>query len=540
MDMFDKINELYDRKTVIELGGGYERIDKQHEKGKLTARERIELLLDEGTFFEINPFITHRTVDFGMDKMEGPGDGVVTGFGKINGRPVYLFSQDFTVFGGALGEMHAKKMATVMDLAAKNGTPFIGINDSGGARIQEGVLSLDGYGHIFYRNAIYSGVIPQISVIMGPCAGGAVYSPAITDFILMVDKTSQMFITGPKVIETVTGEKISAEDLGGSKVNNAVSGNAHFRAPSEEEAIDQIKKLLSYLPQNNKEKAPRQARPEGDDYRPEIVDTVPIETTRPYDVRRVVEQVVDEGSFMEVHSEFAKNVVVGFARIAGESVGLVCNQPKVLAGGLDIDSSDKAARFIRTCDAYNVPIITFEDVSGFFPGVKQEHGGIIRHGAKILYAYSEATVPKITVILRKAYGGAYVALNSKSIGADLVFAWPNAEIAVMGAAGAANIIFAREIAKSDDPEATRAAKIEEYKEKFANPYVAASRGMVDDVIDPRDTRIKLIQGLDMLSNKHESRPEKNTEIFHYKICTSPAAICWAFLYTKKLTKNDKR
>ncbi len=508
MDMFDKINDLYDRKTVIELGGGYERIEKQHEKGKLTARERIDLLLDEGTFFEINPFITHRTVDFGMDKMEGPGDGVVTGFGKINGRPVYLFSQDFTVFGGALGEMHAKKMATVMDLAAKNGTPFIGINDSGGARIQEGVLSLDGYGHIFYRNAIYSGVIPQISVIMGPCAGGAVYSPAITDFILMVDKTSQMFITGPKVIETVTGEKISAEDLGGSKVNNAVSGNAHFRAPSEEEAIEEIKKLLSYLPQNNKEKAPRQARPEGDDYRPEIVDTVPIETTRPYDVRKVVEQVVDEGSFMEVHAEFAKNVVVGFARIAGESVGLVCNQPKVLAGGLDIDSSDKAARFIRTCDAYNIPIITFEDVSGFFPGVKQEHGGIIRHGAKILYAYSEATVPKITVILRKAYGGAYVALNSKSIGADLVFAWPNAEIAVMGAAGAANIIFAREIAKSDDPEATRAAKIEEYKEKFANPYVAASRGMVDDVIDPRDTRMKLIQGLDMLSNKQETRPEK--------------------------------
>ncbi len=319
--------------------------------------------------------------------------------------------------------MHAKKMATVMDLAAKNGTPFIGINDSGGARIQEGVLSLDGYGHIFYRNAIYSGVIPQISVIMGPCAGGAVYSPAITDFILMVDKTSQMFITGPKVIETVTGEKISAEDLGGSKVNNAVSGNAHFRAPSEEAAINQIKQLLSYLPQNNKEKAPRQPRPEGDDYRPEIVDTVPIETTRPYDVRKVVEQVVDEGSFMEVHSEFAKNVVVGFARIAGESVGLVCNQPKVLAGGLDIDSSDKAARFIRTCDAYNVPIITFEDVSGFFPGVKQEHGGIIRHGAKILYAYSEATVPKITVILRKAYGGAYVALNSKSIGADLVFSY---------------------------------------------------------------------------------------------------------------------
>ncbi|BDH62034.1 propionyl-CoA carboxylase subunit beta [Lysinibacillus sp. PLM2] len=508
MDMFDKINEMYDRKREIELGGGDKRIDKQHEKGKLTARERIDLLLDEGTFVEINPFITHRTTDFGMDKLEGPGDGVVTGFGKINGRNVYLFAQDFTVFGGALGEMHAKKIAAVMDLAAKNGTPFIGINDSGGARIQEGVLSLDGYGHIFYRNSIYSGVIPQISVIMGPCAGGAVYSPAITDFILMVDKTSQMFITGPKVIETVTGEKISSEDLGGSKVHNTISGNAHFRAPSEEESIKQIRQLLSYLPQNNKEKAPKFPRPETDDYRPDIIDFVPIEPTKPYDVRRVIEQVVDEGSFMEVHSEFAKNVVVGFARIGGESVGLVCNQPKALAGGLDIDSSDKASRFIRTCDAFNIPLITFEDVSGFFPGVKQEHGGIIRHGAKILYAYSEATVPKITVILRKAYGGAYVALNSKAIGADLVFAWPNAEIAVMGAAGAANIIFANEIAKSEDPESTRATKIEEYKEKFANPYVAASRGMVDDVIDPRDTRIKLIQALDMLANKEETRPAK--------------------------------
>ena len=508
MDMFDKINEMYDRKREIELGGGDARIEKQHEKGKLTARERIELLLDEGTFVEINPFITHRTTDFGMDKQVGPGDGVVTGFGKVNGRNVYLFAQDFTVFGGALGEMHAKKIAAVMDLAAKNGTPFIGINDSGGARIQEGVLSLDGYGHIFYRNAIYSGVIPQISVIMGPCAGGAVYSPAITDFILMVDKTSQMFITGPKVIETVTGEKISSEGLGGSKVHNSISGNAHFRAPSEHESIEQIRRLLSYLPQSNKEKAPKYPKPEGDDYRPDIIDYVPIEPTKAYDVRKVVEQVVDEGSFMEVQAEFAKNIVVGFARIGGESVGLVCNQPKALAGGLDIDSSDKAARFIRTCDAFNIPIITFEDVSGFFPGVKQEHGGIIRHGAKILYAYSEATVPKITVILRKAYGGAYVALNSKAIGADLVFSWPNAEIAVMGAAGAANIIFANEIAKSEDPESTRAAKIEEYKEKFANPYVAASRGMVDDVIDPRDTRIKLIQALDMLSNKEESRPAK--------------------------------
>ncbi|MED3660793.1 acyl-CoA carboxylase subunit beta [Ureibacillus sp. FSL K6-8385] len=508
MDMLDKINEMYDRKREIYLGGGDKRIAKQHEKGKLTARERIDLLLDEGTFVEINPFIKHRVTDFGMGEQKGPGDGVVTGYGKVNGRPVYLFAQDFTVFGGALGEMHAKKIAAVMDLAAKNGAPFIGINDSGGARIQEGVLSLDGYGHIFYRNSIYSGVIPQISVIMGPCAGGAVYSPAITDFILMVDKTSQMFITGPKVIEAVTGEKISSEDLGGSKVHNSISGNAHFRAPNEEEAIKQIRRLLSYLPQSYKEKPPRMPRPEGDDWRPELIDVVPIEPTRPYDVRKVIEQVVDEGSFMEVHSEFAKNIVVGFARIAGQSVGLVCNQPKALAGGLDIDSSDKASRFIRTCDAFNIPIITFEDVSGFFPGVKQEHGGIIRHGAKILYAYSEATVPKITVILRKAYGGAYVALNSKSIGADLVFAWPNAEIAVMGAAGAANIIFANEIANSPDPEKTRQEKIEEYKEKFANPYVAASLGMVDDVIDPRETRIKLIQALEMLENKEESRPSK--------------------------------
>ncbi|MFJ8262037.1 acyl-CoA carboxylase subunit beta [Rummeliibacillus sp. NPDC094406] len=511
MDMYDKINELYDRKREIELGGGEARIDKQHEKGKLTARERIELLLDEGTFVEINPFVKHRTVDFGMAKKEGPGDGVVTGYGKVNGRPVYLFSQDFTVFGGALGEMHAKKIANVMDLAAKNGAPFIGINDSGGARIQEGVLSLDGYGHIFYRNSIYSGVIPQISVIMGPCAGGAVYSPAITDFILMVDKTSQMFITGPKVIETVTGEQISSEGLGGAKVHNSVSGNAHFRAEDEETAIEQIKQLLSYLPQNNTEKAPIvevEKDSEDDNYRSELLDLVPVDQTKAYDVRKVIEHIVDADSFMEVQKEFAKNIVVGFARIDGESVGLVCNQPKVLAGGLDINSSDKLARFVRTCDSFNVPIITFEDVSGFFPGVKQEHGGIIRHGAKILFAYSEATVPKITVILRKAYGGAYVALNSKSIGADMVYAWPNAEIAVMGASGAANIIHAGEIAKSEDPEATREQKIEEYKEKFANPYVAASHGLVDDVIDPRETRIKLMQSLEMLRTKKESRPYK--------------------------------
>lgn len=508
IDIYEKINELYDHRREIELGGGDERIQKQHEKGKLTARERINLLVDEGSFIELNPFLEHRCTDFGLDEMKAPGDGVVTGYGKVNGRPIYLFSQDFTVFGGALGEMHAKKIANVMDLAAKSGAPFVGLNDSGGARIQEGVVSLDGYGHIFYRNSIYSGVIPQISVIMGPCAGGAVYSPAITDFVFMVENTSQMFITGPKVIETVTGEKISSEDLGGAKVHNSISGNAHFRGKTEEEVLEQVRLLLSYLPQNNEEKPPRLELAEEDDYRPDLTDTIPFDAVRPYDVRVVVEQVVDEGSFLEIHQDFAKNIVVGLARVKGEVVGLVCNQPKFMAGGLDIDSSDKAARFIRFCDSFNIPIITFEDVTGFFPGIKQEHGGIIRHGAKILYAYSEATVPKLTVILRKAYGGAYVALNSKSIGADLVFAWPNAEIAVMGPQGAANIIFAREIENSENPEETRAQKIEEYRQKFANPYVAASRGMVDDVIDPRETRIKIIQALEMLRDKKETRPHK--------------------------------
>ncbi|MEC2056837.1 acyl-CoA carboxylase subunit beta [Peribacillus psychrosaccharolyticus] len=507
-DIYETINDLYDRRREVENGGGDDRIAKQHEKGKLTARERIELLVDPGTFVELNPFIEHRSVDFGLDQVKGPGDGVVTGYGKVNGRPIYLFSQDFTVFGGALGEMHAKKISNVMDLAAKNGAPFVGLNDSGGARIQEGVVSLDGYGHIFYRNAIYSGVIPQISVIMGPCAGGAVYSPAITDFVFMVEKTSQMFITGPKVIETVTGEKISSEDLGGAGVHNSISGNAHFQGETEEEVLSQVRALLSYLPQNNEEKPPRLEADLEEDYRPDLTDVIPFDGLRPYDVRKVIDQVVDLNSFMEVQKDFAKNIVIGLARIKGEVVGLICNQPKVLAGGLDINSSDKAARFIRFCDSFNIPLITFEDVSGFFPGVKQEHGGIIRHGAKILYAYSEATVPKMTVILRKAYGGAYVALNSKSIGADMVFAWPNAEIAVMGPQGAANIIFARDIQNSENPEETRAQKIEEYREKFANPYVAAKQGMVDDVIDPRETRIKLIQSLDMLRNKKDSRPYK--------------------------------
>ena len=508
MDIYEKINELYDRRREVELGGGDEKIDKQHEKGKLTARERIDLLVDDGSFVELDAFIEHRCIDFGMENKKGPGEGVVTGYGKIHGRLVYVFSQDFTVFGGALGEMHAKKIAKIMDLAAQNGAPVIGLNDSGGARIQEGVVSLDGYGQIFYRNSIYSGVIPQISVIMGPCAGGAVYSPAITDFVFMVEKTSQMFITGPKVIETVTGEQITAENLGGAKVHNSVSGNAHFSGKTEEEVLKDVRRLLSYLPQNNEEKPPANEHSEDDDYRPDLTDVVPFDAIRPYDVRKVIDQVVDKDSFMEVQKDFAKNVVVGLARVKGQVVGLVCNQPKVMAGGLDIDSSDKASRFIRFCDSFNIPLITFEDVTGFFPGIKQEHGGIIRHGAKILYAYSEATVPKITVILRKAYGGAYVALNSKSIGADIVYSWPNAEIAVMGPEGAANIIFAREINESDNPEAKRAEKINEYREKFANPYVAASRGMVDDVIDPRETRMKIINALEMLRNKKEDRPKK--------------------------------
>ncbi|MCR2820325.1 acyl-CoA carboxylase subunit beta [Lederbergia panacisoli] len=507
-DIYEKINDLYDLRRKAELGGGDERIQRQHDKGKLTARERIDLLLDPGSFVELNPFIEHRSTDFGLENVKHPGDGVVTGYGKINDRLIFLFSQDFTVFGGALGEMHAEKIAKAMDLAAKNGAPFIGLNDSGGARIQEGVVSLDGYGHVFYRNAIYSGVIPQISVIMGPCAGGAVYSPAITDFVFMVDHTSQMFITGPKVIETVTGEKISSENLGGSKVHNTISGNAHFRGSSEKEVLLMVRTLLDYLPQNYREKPVISEWSEEDDLRPELLELIPFDPVRPYDVRTVINEIVDEQSFIEVHKDFARNIVVGFARIRGESVGLVCNQPKFMAGSLDIDSSDKASRFIRFCDSFNIPIITFEDVTGFFPGIKQEHGGIIRHGAKILYAYSEATVPKITVILRKAYGGAYVALNSKAIGADLVFAWPNAEIAVMGPHGAANIIFAREITNSEDPEKTRLEKMEEYRETVANPYVAAARGMVDDVIDPRETRIKLIQSLEMLRHKHEERPNK--------------------------------
>lgn len=507
--MYEKIDELYERKRKVELGGGDDRIEAQHNRGKLTARERIDILVDPDSFVELNPFIKHRATNFGMDKMEAPGEGVVTGYGKINGRMVYVFAQDFTVFGGALGEMHARKIATIMDLAAKNGAPVIGLNDSGGARIQEGVVSLDGYGHIFYRNSIYSGVVPQISVILGPCAGGAVYSPAITDYVFMVEKTSQMFITGPKVIETVTGEKISSEDLGGASVHSSISGNAHFTAPTEEEVLEQVRHLLGFLPQNYKEEAPRiEYTGQSGDWLEEIIDLVPVAGTKVYDVKKVLELIVDNGDFLEVQPDFARNIVVGFGRIDGQSVGLIANQPKVMAGGLDIDSSDKLARFIRTCDSFNIPLITFVDVTGFFPGINQEHGGIIRHGAKILYAYSEATVPKISVITRKAYGGAYVALNSKAIGADVVYAWPNAEIAVMGPEGAANIIFAKEIEQSENPQATRQAKISEYREMFANPYVAAEHGMVDDVIDPRETRKHLKISLEMLRNKEETRPKK--------------------------------
>lgn len=506
--IYDKIDDLMERRRTIELGGGDERIDAQHEKGKLTARERIDLLLDKDSFVELFPFIEHRATHFGMDQKEAPGEGVVTGYGKIAGRLVYVFAQDFTVFGGALGEMHARKIARTMDLAAQNGAPIIGLNDSGGARIQEGVVSLDGYGHIFYRNAIYSGVVPQISVILGPCAGGAVYSPAITDFVFMVEKTSQMFITGPKVIETVTGEKISSEDLGGAKMHTQISGNAHFSAADEPTVLEEVRRLLSFLPQNQGEKPPRAAENASGEWIEEMATIVPIEGTKVYDVLNLIHLLVDDGDFMQVHENFAKNIVVGFGRIDGFSVGLIANQPKVLAGGLDINSSDKLARFIRFCDSFNIPLITLEDVTGFFPGVNQEYGGIIRHGAKILYAYSEATVPKITVITRKAYGGAYVALNSKAIGADIVYAWPNSEIAVMGPEGAANIIFAKEIANSPEPDTTRAEKIEEYREKFANPYVAAANGMVDDVIDPRETRKKLRESLEMLRNKTEHRPAK--------------------------------
>lgn len=507
MEMEELIQQLKSLEAEVELGGGQEKIDKQHAEGKLTARERLQLLFDEGTFEELDKFVKHRNTMFGLDKMKLPADGVVTGIGKVNGRPVAAFSQDFTVMGGSLGEMHAKKIMKVMDLALKMGIPLVGINDSGGARIQEGVDSLYGYGEIFFRNTIASGVIPQITVIAGPCAGGAVYSPAITDFVIMVDQTAQMFITGPNVIKAVTGEDISKEDLGGALVHNTKSGNAHFLASDDRQAIETVRKLLSYIPQNNMEEPPLEEQiiePDTSD----IQTVVPVDPKKGFDVRDVIKRVVDEGTFFEVHEHFAKSIVIGFARINGKAVGIVANQPNYLAGVLDIDSSDKAARFIRFLDAFNIPIVTFVDTPGYLPGVKQEHGGIIRHGAKLLYAYSEATVPKITIILRKAYGGAYIAMGSKHLGADFVAAWPTAEIAVMGPDGAANIIFKKEIDASENPEETRKQKIEEYRQLFANPYVAASRGYIDAVVDPRETRSWIIKALEYSATKVESRPRK--------------------------------
>lgn len=509
MGTVDKLTELQYRRSIIEKGGGEAKIKKQHDANKLTARERINALLDPGSFVEVDAFVTHRCTEFGMDCVEAPGEGVVTGYGTVDGRLVYVYAQDFTVIGGSLGEMHAKKICKVMDMAAKMGAPIIGMNDSGGARIQEGIDALSGFGEIFFRNTCNSGVIPQISVIMGPCAGGAVYSPAITDFIFMVEKTSQMFITGPQVIKSVTGEDVTGEDLGGAGVHGAKSGVAHFSAASDEECIAQIKTLLSYLPSNNLEEAPYVAPTDEINRLSEKLTTiVPDEASKAYDVKEVIAEVVDNGEFFEVQKNFAQNIVVGYARMNGQVVGIVANQPKVMAGSLDINSSDKAARFIRFCDSFNIPLVTFTDVPGYFPGVEQEQGGIIRHGAKLLYAYSEATVPKINVITRKAYGGAYIAMSSKHLGADVVMAWPTAEIAVMGPEGAANIIFKNDIKESSDPIATRAEKIQEYRNKFASPYEAARRGYIDDVIEPDSTRPRIIAALEMLASKRESRPAK--------------------------------
>lgn len=503
----DKIKEMHELREKISLGGGQKAIDKQHELGKLTARERINLLLDKESFIEIDAFVKHRCTDFGMEKKEAPGEGVVTGYGRVNGRLIYVFAQDFTVIGGSLGEMHAEKICKVLDLAMKMGAPIVGMNDSGGARIQEGVDALSGYGKIFYRNSIASGVIPQISVIMGPCAGGAVYSPALTDFIFMVDKTSKMFITGPEVIKSVTGEEVTAEDLGGAKAHNTISGVAHFMAKGEEACIEEIRRLLSFLPSNNLETAPLLTTEDDSNRIEEKLNTIlPESPMKPYDMLQIIKTIVDDGDFMEVQQKYAKNIITGFARLNGSSVGIIANQPKVLSGCLNINASSKAARFIRTCDAFNVPLLTLVDVPGFLPGLKQEYGGIIRHGAKMLYAYSEATVPKITLVVKKGYGGSYDAMCSKDLGADMVFAWPQAEIAVMGPDGAANIIFRKEIANSENPEQTRLEKIQEYKDKLVTPYIAASRGFVDDVIEPSATRPMLISAFKMLLGKKETRP----------------------------------
>lgn len=509
MGTVDKLTELQYRRSVVENGGGEAAVKKQHEAKKLTARERINLLLDEGSFIETDAFVTHRCIEFGMDKKEAPGEGVVTGYGTVDGRLVYVYSQDFTVIGGSLGEMHAKKIAKVMDMASKMGAPIIGMNDSGGARIQEGVDALAGFGELFIRNTHNSGVIPQICAIMGPCAGGAVYSPAIMDYIFMVENTSQMFITGPQVVSSVTGETVTAEELGGAKTHAEKSGVAHFTAPTDEECIAQIKELLTYLPSNNLEEAPYIDSSDSINRLSEKLTTiVPDESSKSYDVKEAIAEIVDNGKFFEVQKEFAKNIVVGYARMNGQVIGIVANQPKVMSGSLDVDSSNKAARFVRFCDSFNIPLVTFTDVPGYFPGVSQEHNGIIRNGAKLLYAFSEATVPKINVILRKAYGGAYIAMNSKHLGADVVMAWPTAEIAVMGPDGAANIIFKKEIANSENPIETRQKKIQEYRNKFSSPFEAAKRGYVDDVIEPDSTRPRIIAALEMLASKRETRPSK--------------------------------
>lgn len=501
--------ELLDKKnTEALLGGGEKRIESQHKKGKLTARERVELLMDEGTFEEIGKFVMHRSKDFGLDKEHYLGDGVVTGYGTINGRLTYVFAQDFTVFGGSLSETHAEKIIRIMDLAMKNGAPIVGLNDSGGARIQEGVLSLAGYADIFYKNTLASGVIPQISAVMGPCAGGAVYSPAITDFIMMVENTSYMFVTGPNVVKTVTHEDVTSEELGGAMTHATKSGVTHFVAANEVQCIEYLKKLLSYMPQNCEDEAPRQPYESADEQRPGLKNIMPANPNQPYDIREVIEELADADSFFEVHKFFAENIVVGFARLAGRSIGIVANQPAVLAGVLDINASQKAARFVRFCDCFNVPLLVLEDVPGFLPGTDQEWNAIITNGAKLLYAFCEATVPRITVITRKAYGGAYDVMNSKHIGADMNYAWPTAEIAVMGASGAAEIIFKREIAEADDPAEKLREKVDEYTQKFANPYRAAHRGYVDEVIYPEQTREKLIRAFAMLENKVDTLPKK--------------------------------
>lgn len=509
MTQEEKLRLLEKKKQEALLGGGQKRIDDQHKKGKLTARERVDLLMDPGSFEELGMLVTHRATDFGIDKEKYSGDGVITGYGTINGRLVYVFSQDFTVFGGSLSETHAEKICKVMDLAAKTGAPVIGLNDSGGARIQEGVVSLGGYADIFHRNVQFSGVVPQISAIMGPCAGGAVYSPAMTDFTLMVEHTSYMFVTGPNVVKTVTHEEVTSEELGGANTHASKSGVTHFTAKNEVDCIRQIRQLLSYMPQNCEEQAPNYPYETSvSELRDSLKTILPLNPNQPYDMRDIIQQVCDEGSFMEVHKDFAENLVVGFARIAGRSIGIVANQPAFLAGVLDINSSRKGARFTRFCDAFNIPLLVFVDVPGFLPGTDQEWNGIIVNGAKLLYALSEATVPKVTLITRKAYGGAYDVMNSKHIGADMNFAWPTAEIAVMGPKGAAEIIFKNEIKQASDPEQKLQEKIEEYTDTFANPYRAAERGFIDEVIKPEETRIKLIKAFRMLENKVVKLPRK--------------------------------